>query len=196
MRDDKWHNYLPLCHRFNFVCPTGLIKPDELPNEIGLIYYNPDKQTLQTKRKAFHQSIELPTNLLYYLILSRLDDDRHPFFTGKREALEAWVSEKGTKHDLARGVNQKIHKQFDDADRRIKKAEELAAQYQKDHDDVESVVKKLKEAGYNPWRGNWVHKIEEALEATYPPDVMSGLRLLEEGARKIREAMTTKKESS
>jgi hypothetical protein len=35
-----------------------MIEPDELPDDIGLIYYNPDKETLYTRRKATHREID------------------------------------------------------------------------------------------------------------------------------------------
>lgn len=38
LRDTKWREYLPYCHRFYFACPKGLIHPDELPKGIGLVY--------------------------------------------------------------------------------------------------------------------------------------------------------------
>ena len=39
LSDKKWEKkYLPLCDRFYFVCPDGMIKPEELPDEAGLIY--------------------------------------------------------------------------------------------------------------------------------------------------------------
>ena len=36
--DDKWEKYLKYCDYFAFVCPEGVIKPDELPENIGLVY--------------------------------------------------------------------------------------------------------------------------------------------------------------
>lgn len=36
--DKKWTEYLAFCNQFYFVCPKGMIKLDELPPEIGLIY--------------------------------------------------------------------------------------------------------------------------------------------------------------
>jgi hypothetical protein len=41
LQDDKWEHYLQMCTHFYFVCPKGLIAKEELPDEIGLIYYNP-----------------------------------------------------------------------------------------------------------------------------------------------------------
>jgi hypothetical protein len=37
--DKKWQNYLPYCTHFAFVAPKGVIKPDEIPKEIGLLEF-------------------------------------------------------------------------------------------------------------------------------------------------------------
>ncbi|NQX57538.1 MmcB family DNA repair protein [Paenibacillus qinlingensis] len=67
-RANKWPGYMSYCNQFSFVCPTGLIQLDELPVEVGLIYY-PEKQSLTTKRKALYRNIEIPSAVLYYIIM-------------------------------------------------------------------------------------------------------------------------------
>lgn len=37
-RDTKWPNYLPYCERFYFACPTGLISPERVSKEAGLVW--------------------------------------------------------------------------------------------------------------------------------------------------------------
>lgn len=38
LSDKKYKKYLPLCDKFYFVCPWGVIKLEELPENAGLIY--------------------------------------------------------------------------------------------------------------------------------------------------------------
>lgn len=38
--DKKWKKYMDYCDNFFFICPTNVIKPDELPDWVGLIYVN------------------------------------------------------------------------------------------------------------------------------------------------------------
>lgn len=45
--DKKWKEYLEYCGKFYFVCPAGMIKPEELDKEIGLIYI--DKGHIQER---------------------------------------------------------------------------------------------------------------------------------------------------
>lgn len=35
--DNKWQKYLKYCTNFGFVAPKGVIKPEELPDKVGLV---------------------------------------------------------------------------------------------------------------------------------------------------------------
>ncbi len=37
-KDMKWKKYLDYCDKFMFMCPDGVIKPEELPPNVGLVY--------------------------------------------------------------------------------------------------------------------------------------------------------------
>ncbi len=66
LKDNKWQNYLPFCTEFYFVCPSGLILPEELPEGVGLLWCAKTGGMLFTKRKARHQDIP-PENLALML---------------------------------------------------------------------------------------------------------------------------------
>ena len=106
MRDQKWPGYLQYCHQFYFTCPQGLIQPEELPKEVGLIYYNPEKDCISTKRKALYRPIEIPPELLMYIVMSKLNSDRHPFFNTTREYFEALLEDKADRKELGYYVKQ------------------------------------------------------------------------------------------
>lgn len=38
--DKKWKKYMDYCDNFFFICPTGVIREEELPDWVGLIYVN------------------------------------------------------------------------------------------------------------------------------------------------------------
>lgn len=108
LQDEKWPAYKNYCHRLDFVCPKGLIRPEELPDDIGLIYYNPEKDTLHTRRKGKIRNIEMPYEMLYYIIMTRLDNERHPFFNSKREYFEEYIRDKIDTKTLAFRVRTKL----------------------------------------------------------------------------------------
>lgn len=66
VRDEKWPGYLKYCHQFYFVSPPKVIEPEDLPSEVGLIHYNPEKKTLKTKQKAITRPIEISADRNIY----------------------------------------------------------------------------------------------------------------------------------
>lgn len=84
-QDQKWTGYLDLCHQFYFVCPAGLIRAEDLPNRIGIIWASKDK--LHTKRKAerVNPDIEKVNRLLVYVLMSRIKIVANMFEIDKEE---------------------------------------------------------------------------------------------------------------
>lgn len=71
LRDDKWHRYLDYCNEFSFVCPHGLIQPEELPEKVGLLWLAKTGGRLFAKRKAVRREVEIPEELWRYIIMCR-----------------------------------------------------------------------------------------------------------------------------
>ena len=75
LQDNKWHLYLQYCNEFYFVVPKGLVKKEELPDHVGLIYFNPDTKGLRTVKKALYRQIEEPVGVYKYIIFTFLKGD-------------------------------------------------------------------------------------------------------------------------
>ncbi len=112
LRDDKWVTYLPVTHQFSFACPWELIQPNELPSEVGLYWIDADGRLKQVRRPAVRVLTELPTNLLYYVILSRFPTDHHPFFTNQREQAVAYASDRPERRELGRIVGSRMSEEL------------------------------------------------------------------------------------
>ena len=72
LRDHKWQEYLPVCHELYFACPAKLIAPEELPQDVGLLWTSGDPR-LVTKRKAVRREPD-PAKLVWlmsYVLMSR-----------------------------------------------------------------------------------------------------------------------------
>jgi hypothetical protein len=71
-QDQKWVNYLPLCHYFYFVCPAGLIRSVDLPQGIGLVWVSSSGK-LHYKNKAERKTpdYEKQNGLLIYALMAR-----------------------------------------------------------------------------------------------------------------------------
>ena len=72
------------------------------------MYYDPEKKTLTTRKRAIYRKIEYTPELLLYIIFSRLDSDRIPFFSDRRAYFEAYAAGKTENRDLAQAVNSRI----------------------------------------------------------------------------------------
>jgi len=67
--DDKWPAYLDMCNMLCFVAPADVIKPEEVPEQVGLITVSKTGTRLYTKKKAPHREIEPPVDTLLYLLM-------------------------------------------------------------------------------------------------------------------------------
>lgn len=108
IRDTKWPAYLNMCHEFYFVCPKGMIQPEELPDEVGLLWFNPESKSFYTKRKARYRKIEITNNMLMCVIMSHLSSDRHPFYSSAREFFEGWLENKRVSSELGYRVRSEM----------------------------------------------------------------------------------------
>ncbi len=112
MNDDKWHTYLPYCNEFYFVCPTGLIKPDEVGPEAGLMYLSKTGTRLFRKKKAPHHPYdpEKLSSLLQYVMMWRMSlqmPDTCPK-AGKKEWWIQWMKTKEINRDFGYSVGKTI----------------------------------------------------------------------------------------
>lgn len=147
LQDSKWTGYLNFCNEFSFVCPEGLIKEDELPLEVGLTYYKPKTGKLRVKRKALERKIDLPAKLLIGIIFNRIDKERHPFFSDKREEIESYLQEKENQQVLAVSFKNKLIEERNKAVAKIQKLENDFEYYKKEAEAWEKVNNFLYKSG-------------------------------------------------
>jgi len=191
LRDTKWPGYLKYCHEFYFVCPVGLIQPEELSPGVGLMYYMPEGERLITKRRAAHRDIELSWELFYYIAICRTDSDRHPFFSECREFLEAWVQDKQDTRRLGRAVGSRMAKELELLRERVEDLEsELGAQGNA-KERLEQLQDLLTDMlGVRPWY-KWdfyMEQVSEALKSRLPGDMRRAIGLIEDGLNRLRAA--------
>lgn len=192
LRDEKWPAYKALCHRFSFVCPKGLIEPSEIPEDVGLIWYNSEKQTLYTKRKSVYRNIEISAEMLYYILMSRLDNERHPFFSSEREAIEAYLEEKEAKRKLSVLYKHKLAEEAESAIEEAKNAKYEYETYKKDADNFKKVIKIMRDNGiwFNEW--HWEKNLQNALKAGLPSNIERIISRLDKDVQELKEVVPVK----
>lgn len=111
VNDEKWRGYLPYCNEFYFVCPTGLISPDELPNDTGLLWLAKTGTRLFKKKKPVYRN-DTPDMLeLYkYIVMCRSKIKRNTYDSDqtRKEYWKQWLAEKDEKKTIGYNVSKKI----------------------------------------------------------------------------------------
>lgn len=190
MRDEKWPKYVAMCHRFYFVCPKGIVEPEDLPAGIGLLWYNPEKGTLYTRVAANYRVMEeLPTDMLYYIILSKTDSDRHPFFSDTREYLEAWLEDKEERYAFGIRVSDKLAK----AKKELERAKTELGRQKEDVAWLNEMLSFLRERDITFRRWDWERVLGDALDRGVSTAVKSAIDKVISGAKDLERFLAKEK---
>jgi hypothetical protein len=187
LNDDKWPVYKNYCHRFYFACPTGLIQPDEIPDDVGLVWYNPDKKSLFTKKKSKFREIEMPTDMFYYIILSRLENEKHPFFSSQREYFEQYVNDKISKRELGWKVSSKMVNELRELEKQIARLEMEKSKFEEDQKLLNAVLEIMKKHGLRANKWNLERELDQALSVSVPPQFMDTLQTIHDATKRLCE---------
>ncbi len=147
LSDIKWPAYKKYCHRLYFACPKGLIAPDEVSNGVGLIYYNPENQALHTAKKAVYQDNPLPTDVFYYILMNKIESDRHPFFSKKREYIERALEDKEERYELNQRFKSYMTNKLGNLEKESEHLRRQVESYKKFSAEIENIRAILKSNG-------------------------------------------------
>lgn len=181
LKDNKYSLYLPYFHEFYFITPTGLVQRQEVENDIGLIWYNPEKGSLTTKKRAVYRNIEIDAAMLLYIIFTRLENDRIPFYSSQAEYWKDWLNNKIGNQALAWQVKSKLLEE-------IKKLERELDRHKfgrSDFDEYEKILKVMKNHGISTW--DPAKNLDKALSRPYPRKLDDAFELLESALKIINE---------
>ena len=195
LRDSKFYRYEEICNSLYLVCPKGMIDRTELPESVGLMYYDPDKKTLTTRKKAIYREITYSPDLLLYIIYSRLDSDRYPFFDSKRKYFEEYVAQKKNSKNLAYHVSTRLVQENAELIKQVEALGHFREEYEK-HRAIMKVLEK-----YNIWsfRGDTLAEaLDKRLSRTVPEDISSVRNTLEGVVERLKrmEAASAGKEAA
>lgn len=145
-RDDKLHDYMSLCHLLYVVAPKGVVPVDELPAGVGLLEPVGASGRLQAKRKAARREIDLPSELMIYVLMCRSKITREQSAPTERnwrvEELRDWVNGREERRSLSHAVSKKIRSKFD------QQQLELEEQRRR-NDDLAVVRDRIRELGFD-----------------------------------------------
>lgn len=180
LRDIKYSKYLPYFHEFYFVVPNGMVQRQEVEENIGLMWYNPQTSTITTKRKAVWRNIEIDPQMLLYIIMNRLESDRLPFYSTKTEYWNDWLNNKLSNRELGWKVRCKLIREIEELERENQKYESLKGV----HKEYEELLQVIHKKGISTWR-NVPKALDEALSRSYPMELDTVLNQLQAAIREI-----------
>ena len=161
--DNKWHEYLEFCNKFYFVAPTGLIKPEELDPQIGLIEYNAKNDSLRIKKRAVHRLIKDPCNVLKSILMNREESDRYPFHKSKIAFFKDWLERKSESSSIGYQVSSKLAKYINDLRQKIQVLEGETAKEDRAQKKLELINEVLFRKGIKI--SYWDETIDQYMEA-------------------------------
>ncbi len=165
LRDEKWQGYLPYCSDFYFVAPHGLISPDELPPEAGLLVASKNLTRLYAKKKAARRDVDLPEDLYRYLLMWRTRIvSADTVATTPREWWAKWLREKELNRELGWKVSKALHQVIEQKIAKVEKENKRLKAQNESFADVRECLERLGvDEHYAPeWR------VEQKVRETLP----------------------------
>ena len=145
LRDEKWPNYLKYCHEFYFVAPKGLIMPEELPAEVGLLVGSKNLGRLHTQRKAVFRNISIPPSIYIYILMWRTKIVADS--SGDKEFMwRNWLSDKKGKQNVGWEVGRKISRLVQ---QNVSKIVEENKRLREENDALEEIKHIVKKLGFD-----------------------------------------------
>ncbi len=118
LSDNKYQGYLKYCNTFYFVCPSGIIKKEELQDEIGLLYVSSTGNVLFQKKKAKYRDIEIPQDIFRYILMARVRVHDEIYSRAEKDYnkkyFENWLKEKEINRDFGYHVSKTIKKRIEE----------------------------------------------------------------------------------
>jgi hypothetical protein len=176
VRDAKWPGYLEYCNEFYFVCPAGLIQPNEIGDQTGLYWTSKNGKILYLKKKAPYRDIEIPPELYVYILMCRTEIVATTVYDGKpktdaekTEYWQNWLKGRTADKDLGWRVSKAIQEKVDQVERESDHLRRENKQLQ----EIKEFCEKLGVVNFHtPWRAE--DQIHNALKGV-PEGFIEGL---------------------
>lgn len=188
LRDAKWYQYFGYVHEFYLVCPAGLIDRTEIPTECGLMYYRPESHTIVTKKKAVYRDVTLSADMLMYIIMSKLDSDRVPFFSSRKVWVEEYLKNEQSAHLLGQTLASRLPKKLSELEAEIARLKDAKDAM----DELEAIKDVCEQHHVRTWYGT-AKGLDEALTVPFPREI-ERIRDDAQGILNAIEAMKKKSE--
>ncbi|MFA5298617.1 MAG: MmcB family DNA repair protein [Lutibacter sp.] len=165
LNDTKWPQYMNYCNEFYFCCPYGLIMPEELPVEVGLLWASKNGKKLMCKRKATFRNVIIPQAVFTYILMSRVKiEERDIYDLNKKEQRtlywKNWLEKRDdilmVGHNVSKGLKDVIKLKIEDVVNENDRLKNKINNYEKAISILESAGINLER--FNEW--NFKNKVD------------------------------------
>lgn len=192
-KDNKWHKYLPLCNQLFFVCPSGLLKPEEIPAEVGLIWASENRLT--TKRKAAHREVEFPEQLFRYILMCRAkigdEFDPNDRTSYRRDFWVKWLEQKTVDRELGYQVGRELQRTIREKIHAVEERQEQLEKRLSKYEDVRQMLRRL-DINEDYFSTYSVESQMQNLRKIAPPEFENTLKHLIRQAQEMQELINPK----
>lgn len=120
LRDDKWPGYLDYSNRFYFACPSGLINAADIDDpRVGLIWVNENGNCI-TKKSVPVRATNIPASFFQYILYSRIDSDRLPFCSERKDYIREFINDKRNSRTLAHQLRSALVQKVDELEEKLR----------------------------------------------------------------------------
>lgn len=168
--DKKWRAYLPMCNELYFVAPKGIIRPDELPVEVGLMESVGSKRLI-TRKRAHFRELQIPDDVFRYILMCRVKVCRsYGSESNKAGFWEDWLDQKREERKLGYQVSKSIREHVEN----VEEENRALKARMKEYDSVRQFIKSI---GLDPDVGVWDWDVKRRYKALNEaiPEEFTGL---------------------
>ena len=112
INDTKWPGYLKYCNKLYFVTPPSIIEKDEVPPDVGLMICSKNAKMLYTKKKAPYRDVDIPIDLLKYIMMWRMVIGEPYRERNSFEYWKNWLSQKEEKRQIGYMCSTALSKKY------------------------------------------------------------------------------------
>jgi len=185
--DRKWQGYLEMCNTLYFAAAPGIIHPNELPAEVGLmeaVGWGTGMRLITRKKAVCRTDQKIPESVFRYVLMCRatIGVDRE---MGARERAQQFLDEKEEDKALGLAVSRKTREMMRKLNRESQETRALCESYG-------SIIAYLQSAGIDhtsPYVGTIVRNKVKAQQEVFTQQIQYQVSMLRKGLEQMEKRM-------
>ena len=143
-----------------------MIQREELPESIGLVWYDTETGGVKAKKRAVYRNIEISSEMLMHIFFSHMQSDRTPFCSSRDEYARRYIEGRADQRWIGHELGSKMARDMSEMQQKL----DRYARGSKDPARLEALEKVLWDNGIHAFNTDDLAKeLDLALKKAYPP---------------------------